>query len=174
MGMYTGIRFKGYVKKEFREDFEHIALAGEWDKSHDPIFNLFGKLSRSSFIPCGCLSYMPDCWEKDYINEKGEKEPEFDSDKNKPLEQVKYFKKIPTDGFDRTWNKNTGYWTFQCSLKNYELEIETWICLLPYFIESIEHLEYYYEENSYSQQYDFVDGKVICIDKMFIKYQEEY
>ncbi len=31
MGMYTGIRFKGYVKSKFRDDFEKIALNGEWD-----------------------------------------------------------------------------------------------------------------------------------------------
>ena len=29
MGMYTGIRFKGYVKSNFRDDFEKIALNGE-------------------------------------------------------------------------------------------------------------------------------------------------
>lgn len=29
MGMYTGLRFKGYVKAKYRRDFEDIALYGE-------------------------------------------------------------------------------------------------------------------------------------------------
>ena len=34
MGVYTGIRFKGYVKSNFRDDFEKIALNGEWENSN--------------------------------------------------------------------------------------------------------------------------------------------
>ena len=30
MGMYTGLRFKGTVKKEFRDSFEDIAMNGNW------------------------------------------------------------------------------------------------------------------------------------------------
>ena len=60
MGMYTGIRFKGYVKPEFRKNFKNIALNGEWDESNDEKFKEFGKLGRASFIPCGMLCYMPD------------------------------------------------------------------------------------------------------------------
>lgn len=88
MGMYTGIRFKGYVKPEFRADFASIALNGEWEKSHDPVLKEFGEIGRASFIPCGALAYMPDSWES------GDE---------------------ATDGFERTWDPETGYWTFQCS-----------------------------------------------------------
>ena len=160
MGMYTGIRFKGYVKKEFRDTFEDIAMKGDWDKSNDEVFSNFGKLGRSGFIPCGSLSYMPDKWETDYINEQGEKEIDF----------ANYYKQVATDGFKRSYNKETGYWTFQCSLKNYEDEIEQWFEILPYFIESIEHLEYFYEEWNYSSRYDFVDNKIQEVDDRFIKY----
>ncbi len=141
MGMYTGIRFKGYVKPKFRNGFDIIALNGDWDKHPDSIFNDFGSVYRSSFIPCGSLSYMPDEWDDN-------------------------------EDFARTWNPETGYWTFDCSLKNYEGEIQQWLAMLPYFIDSIEHLEYYYEEDTHSQRYDFIAGSIYCVDEKFIEYNE--
>jgi len=143
MGNYTGIRFKGYVKEYLRDEFEIIALEGDWDKSENSVFNRFGEVRRASFIPCGSLSYMPDEWEED------EKD---------------------TDGFNRTWNKETGYWTFQCSLKNYEDTIEKWFEIVPYFIERIEHLEYFYESWTYSKQYDLIDNELVMINEKFEKY----
>ena len=143
MGDYTGVRFKGYVKSQFRDNFEKIAMDGDWELFNDEILNSFGSISRASFIPCGCLSYMPDEWESEPYD--------------------KY-------GFERTWNKETGYWTFQCSLKNYNDTIEEWFKILPYFIENIEHLEKYYEGWKYSKQYDIVNGKVKLINNEFIKY----
>lgn len=160
MGMYTGIRFKGYVKPEFREEFESIAVNGEWENSNDEVFKKFGEIGRSHFIPCGSLSYMPDEWEKYDDTLKEYSDEWFKSRKD-------------TDGFNRTWNKETGYWTFQCSLKNYEDEIEEWFKIVPYFIERIEHLEYFYEEWSYSYKYDLINEEVKLIDDKFIKYQEE-
>lgn len=159
MGMYTGIRFKGYVKPEFREDFENIALNGEWESSRDSILQSFSSFYRASFIPCGSLSYMPDEWEEHDNRYKEYSWEWFDSAKD-------------AGGFNRTWNKETGYWTFQCSLKNYESEIEAWFDILPYFIEKIEHLEYFYEEFEYSRKYDLVDGKIVCVNDEFIKYND--
>lgn len=144
MGMYTGIRFKGYIKPEFREKFEAIAIDGEWENSEYELFKTFGRNRRSSFIPMGALSYMPDEWEEN---------------------------EIATDGFERAWVKDTGYWVFQCSLKNYENEIEQWLEMLPYFIEKIVHLEYFYEEMDYSKQYDIVDGEVRVINYAFKDYR---
>ena len=143
MGDYTGIRFKGYVKEEFRNEFATIALEGDWDKSNDQIFNKFSEISRASFIPCGSLAYMPDEWES---------------------------KDEATDEFGRTWNKETGHWTFQCSLKNYESTIEQWFEIIPYFIEKIEHLESYYEYWVHSKQYDLINGEVIMVNDKFEKY----
>jgi len=156
MGMYTGIRFKGYVKKDFRDSFEQIALEGDWENSNNSTFRDFGKISRSKFIPCGCLSYMPDEWEVYDESLKGT---------NKYYSSAK-----DADGFERTWNKETGYWTFQCSLKNYESEIEEWFKIVPYFIEKIEHLEYFYEEWEYSDQYNLIDGEIKLVNEEFIKY----
>lgn len=140
MGMYTGLRFKGVVKKEFRNNFGSIALNGDWKNSPYWEFSNFGNLFRSSFIPCGMLCYMPEEWDKP--NEFG----------------IKY-------------NKNTGYWTFQCSLKNYEHEIEKFFDLVPYFIESVEVAEYFYEEDEWSQLYGLVDGKMVEINNKYIKYE---
>lgn len=139
MGMYTGIRFKGIVKPEYRIGFECIAMEGDWENSSVPEFREFGEMGRSSFIPCGCLAYMPDEWDDD-------------------------------EEFERSYDKESGRWVFQCSLKNYELEIETFFCILPMFMESIEHLEYYYEEMICSQKYELIDGKVVMTNDQFIKY----
>jgi hypothetical protein len=154
MGMYTGIRFKGYVKPKYRKVFENIAMNGSWNESEDKVFKKYGQIGRSGFIPCGCLSYMPDEWESEPFDEYGDG--------------------TPTDGFERTWNEETGYWTFQCSLKNYEDEIEEWFKIIPYFIEKIEYLEYFYEEWTYSKQYDLVDDEVKLINDKFKKYGYEY
>lgn len=154
MGMYTGIRFKGYVKPEFRKEMSNIALTGDWNESTVPEFAEFGKIRRSSFIPCGALAYMPDEWEQAPYNE--------------------YHDGVPTDGFDRTYDEETGYWTFQCSLKNYEDEIESFFELIPFFIEKIEHLEYFYEEWDWSSRYDLYNGMVFKIDSHFVKYNDGY
>lgn len=149
MGMYTGVRFKGYIKPEFRESFEDIALYGEWENSFNEVFSTYGRNnSRVSFIPCGALSYMPDEWE---------------------IKLTEYIY-TATNGFNRTWDKETGYWTFQCSLKNYEETIEEWLKILPYFIEKIEHLEVYYEEWEYSKQYNIINGKIELVNEKFIRY----
>lgn len=161
MGMYTGIRFKGYVKPEFRKDFESIAKMGEWEESEIDIFKKFGQLGRASFIPCGSLAYMPDSWEKYNDNFEKYSSEWFDSARD-------------TDGFNITYDKETGYWTFQCSLKNYGSEIEQWFKIVPHFIEKINHLEYFYEEWTHSKKYDLVDGKIKCVNDKFIQYKEEY
>ena len=134
MGMYTGLRFKGYVKPEFREDFEEIAIKGEWENSKDKKFKEISKLPRASFIPCGILAYMPIEWEEDKT-------------------------------FDRKYDKKSGYWCFQCSLKNYDDEIDNFINMIPYFIESTIHIEELYEEWEDSIFYTLKDGKITRIKK---------
>ena len=142
MGMYTGIRFKGIVKEEFRNEFEDIALDGNWDISNNKIFRQFGNVSRANFIPCGVLFYMPVEWET-----------------------------VNKNGFDRAYDKDTGRWTFQCSLKNYDYTIEHFFKIVPYFIEKIEHAEVYYEEWSHSVKLELIDGKIIMTNNKFIKYE---
>lgn len=152
MGMYTGLRFKGIVKEKFRKDFALIALNGNWNESSVEEFLRFSDNARASFIPCGTLAYMPDEWEQEPYN--------------------KYGDGVATDGFVRTWDENTGYWSFQCSLKNYENTIEEFIELLPYFIESVEHCEVFYEEWRWSKKYELIDGKMKLTDYKFIEYNK--
>lgn len=156
MGMYTGIRFKGYLKPEFRENFDPIANRGEWNNSNDPILSAFGALRRAPFIPCGVLYYMPEEWEETLIDKES---------------GILTFK--DRDGFNRTWNKDTGYWAFQCSLKNYGCEIEEWFDIIPHFVEKIIHLEKFYEEWIYSERYDLINNEIKLVDDEFIKYGYE-
>lgn len=153
MGDYTGLRFKGIVKKEFRNKFEDIAINGAWKKSPDKILKEFGVVFNPS-IPNGYSSYMPDEW-KDQIFRK-----------------IKIG--IPTDGFDKTYDKGTGLWTFQCSLKNYNYSIQEFFKILPHFIESVEHLEYYFEGSKYSEKYDLIDNEIVLVNGSFICYREDY
>lgn len=62
MGIYTGLRFKGIVKKEFRENFTNIAMHGEWGESTDKRLAAFNNISRAVCIPCGSLNDIPDEW----------------------------------------------------------------------------------------------------------------
>lgn len=149
LGMYTGIRFKGYVKPEFRGGFEKIAFEGKWEKHRDPILRDFGYEDRSDRIPCGMLAYMPEEWVEWIGNYEGQE---------------------IHDGFHRQYDPKTGYWAFACSLKNYFGTIDAWIGILPHFIEKIDHLEVLYEEWEYSKQYDIVDGVTTMINDKFIKY----
>lgn len=144
MGMYTGLRFKGIVKEKFRKDFEDIALYGDWENSNNKVFRRFGNVSRSGLIPCGGLAYMPDKWEIEAFD----------------------------NNFDRTYNKNTGRWTFQCSLKNYDNTIEKFLEIVPYFIEEVEYTEVFYEEWRYSKRYELIDGKMLMTNDKFIEYNK--
>ena len=147
MGMYTGLRFKGYIKEEYREMFEPYALGKkEWEEMTEVDISEFSKLERSCMIPRGALCYMPDSWEE-----------ELRVDKDTTVEGVY----SDNDGFERQYNKETGYWAFQCSLKNYGDEIETFMkIIVPIFVEKIDHLEELYEEWEKSTLYNFVDGKL--------------
>lgn len=150
MGMYTGLRFKGVVKKEFREKLKDIALNGEWETSEDEILSKFAEIERAGFIPCGALTYMPGNWQKGPYDEYGDG--------------------AATEGFERSYDKETGIWTFQCSLKNYEGTIQEFFNIVPYFIESVEHAEVYYEESAYSTKYELKDGVMVDTDNKFIQY----
>jgi hypothetical protein len=112
MGSYTGIRCKVIIKSEYRNELGilHSELNYEWSESNIDFIREFGnKFNRSVFIPCGALCYMPDEWEYVPVDENGK--PDWEKAK-------------ATDGFDKKFDYKTGIWTFQCSLKNYNNEIE--------------------------------------------------
>lgn len=146
MGNYSIIRFKGFVKPEFCTTFSDIAVNGNWKDSVDTVFKKFGELGRSRLIPTGGDDGMPTSWKDE--------------------------RKTESQGFLLNWDSQSGYWAFQCSLKNYEDEIEHWFDILPYFIDSIEHLEYFSEGLDLSKQYDLVDGRIVKISDDFICYED--
>jgi hypothetical protein len=131
MGMYTGIIFKGIIKKELRKDFKDIAEYGKWEESNDKILYNFSKISRYRDIPCGALCYMPESWDED-VNSKNKK-----------------------------YDINTGFWSFKCSLKNYDYTIEEFFKIIPHFTEYLIYLEYLYEDWEESKYYKLEDNKII-------------
>ncbi|WP_340032549.1 hypothetical protein NSQ20_11840 [Paenibacillus sp. FSL K6-1122] len=158
MGMYTGLRCKVIVKPEFRQEFEFLnnEVQYEWTESNIDFLKEYGEYSRATFIPRGGLSYMPDCWEDVPKNENGDRD---------------WRNASPTDGFNREFNKETGLWTFQCSLKNYESTIEYFLDnVLSIVVETIIHLEYYYEEWDKSIMFELIDGQITKSVKEGIKY----
>lgn len=154
MGMYTGLRFKGYVKEEYRQMIQEINGDGEWSEfiKQFPFLKDYASQDRAEFIPRGALSYMPDSWEAGIFPNQ-----------------------IDTDGFERNIHLETGYWTFQCSLKNYNEEIEQFFSeVLPKIIDSAVHIEYFYEEWDRSIFYELKDGGIIESDQQGILYGYEY
>lgn len=140
MGMYTGLRVKVTVKAEYRQMIKAINEGADWNDFEEqfPFLTAYTKQPRAEFIPRGALSYMPSSWQA------GE-----------------YPNQVATDGFERNIDIETGYWTFQCSLKNYENEIQQFFKeVLPEIISEAEHIEYLYEEWETSVMYGFSNGEV--------------
>jgi hypothetical protein len=143
MGMYTGLRVKVIVKEEYRQMIKEINEGAKWSdfSTQYPFLLDYAKQSRAEFIPRGSLSYMPNHWETgEFPNHKA------------------------TDGFERNIDMRSGLWTFQCSLKNYEGEIEQFLSeVLPHIISEAKHIEYRYEEDDESTMYEFSEGKItVC------------
>jgi hypothetical protein len=155
MGMYTGLRFRGYIKPEYRQMIQEIL--GDYDNWQDrkhwehyieqfPFLENFATLPRASMIPFGGHAYMPDVW---------------DNKEN-----------IVTSSFKRQFDMETGYFAFSCSLKNYDDEIDTFISeVIPIMCESTDHIEEFYEEWHESNLYALKDG--LIVDAGHISYYDE-
>lgn len=138
MGMYTGLRFKGIIKPEYRTIIKGIHNDNlTWEESG--LIDDFIYDGRADFIPYGALCYMPKSW--------------------------KYDDYIPHE-----FNEETGYWSFQCSLKNYDNTIEKFLDMIGDMVDSVEFCEYYYEEWDYSSKYELKHGTMIKTDDEFIEY----
>lgn len=74
--------------------------------------------------------------------------------------------------FARTYDPKTGFWTFQCSLKDYNDTIATFLELVPYFMESVEFCEVLYEEWGWSAGYELVEGEMKETNSRFICYAD--
>lgn len=145
MSVYSSIRFKGIVKKEYRSTFKDIALNGKWEiYAFQPFLNYIEN-DRYSRIPCGFIGCVPKSWEDEYGN--------------------------ATDGFETQWNEDTGYWAFQCSLNKGDDVIDDFIDILPELMETIEHCEVMCELWTNSVFYDINKYGAIILDKT-IKYYD--
>lgn len=157
MGMYTGLRFKGIVHKDYYELFDEVVNKGTcWDELIDkfPFIEPYANEGRANMIPHGSLSYMPDDWE-----EKDGTQNEYGHDNY-----------VPTNNFDTQFNTSTGYLAFQCSLKNYQGEIEKFFeHILPIVLEESHHIEYFYEEWDCSDMYVLEKG----LEERKIEYHDE-
>lgn len=159
MGMYAGLRCKIKIKEEYVNALKELENLGyEWSKHSALEFKKFGEFDRATFIPCGCLSYMPYCWEK--LREGATSE--YDTE--------------DVDEFKRNFDEESRIWTFQCSLKNYSDEIGYFIKnIVPLITEEILHLEEYYEEWETSVIYKMDEAKKIYrIDEGYRYIDERY
>lgn len=143
--VYTGLRVKAIVKNDFRQIINEInqeeAYFSEYVERF-PFLDKFAKTKRTDMIPTGTSAYMPTGWlTEEYPNEKA------------------------TDGFERSIDMNTGLWTFQCCLKNYDNEIDVFLTeVLTNIIESAEHIERKSEEENKSIFYKYINGEISRID----------
>lgn len=147
MGMYTGLRIKVTVKKEFVSMINKINNGENWESfsTEFPFIKNFSLKERSGFIPHGVLCYMPSYWENNCYK----------------------------DGFNTTIDLKTGKWSFQCSLKNYDKEIEQFFNeVLCVIVSDTEHIEYLYELWDKSKFYKLINGKITEI-KDEIKNEEK-
>lgn len=127
MGDYTGLRFKGIVKKEYRDDIKTLLETEDYSKLKHDIFKEFTKCERYSMIPFG--------------NDIEAVESRWETNQNK-------------DGFDTKFNYETGFFSFQCCLKNYDSTIEYYLeKVVPEVYEKIIHCEYLYCYDTVSRLY---------------------
>lgn len=156
MGQKAGLRFKGYIKEQYRGEFESLGMSGGWEIGNyispssklkklfsSDRFRIFSKDSRSFFIPHGSIKDIPFS----STHENG----------------------IATDGFDLDYDEKTGYWQFQCELKNYNGTIEKFIDMVPDLCSKVEHLEYLDEDWEESRLYALGANKTYILKKEKVK-----
>lgn len=156
MGMYTGLRFKGVIKEGYREAIKEFLEEGlEWDqvKSYYPQLTpltLMAGHSRADFIPYGSMQLLE--WEE----------------KN---EYAKFGYSTPSEWL-LSFNEQTGVWTFQCSLKNYDSTIDYFLeNVASKIIEEAIHIETLYEEDRYGTFYKLENGELIRDENKKIDYR---
>lgn len=126
MGVYTGLRVKVTVKEEFRQMIKEINEGADWGEFVEQFPFL------SDYAEQERAKFIPSGASR-YMPDSWE-----------------------TDGLERNINIETGYWTFQCSLKNYNQEIQQFFKeVLPKIIDSADHIEYLNEEWDKSIMYTF-------------------
>lgn len=143
MGMYTGIRFVGMLKKDYIDDIEELIDSVDskmdWIKFAEkyPFAKEFSSLPRAQFIPFGAMTYNEDKFGTTFSN-------------------------IVTgdDGSDPYGYRET--LVFQCDFKNYDDEIECFLETVATNLCDKFVAEKWYEENAFPRVYLY-DGKDLKI-----------
>lgn len=131
MSLYTGIRFKGVVNKDYRSTFKDIALYGIWEiYDFEPFTSFWRDNDRHAAIRIKGAPFLWSKWEK-------------------------------CDDFKEGWDTESGYWSFQTMVNHGEELIDDFMNLLPELMESVEYLEILCECEDRSSIYKMQDGKLI-------------
>lgn len=128
MAMYTGLRFKAELKKEYISIFEEMLYESwTWEEisnyypNHPILKEMIGKY-KADFIPCGHVEIME--WQEE-----------------NPYGGCPFV--TPSNWLSGIKN---GVWTFQCSLTNNEKTIEHFLeKVAPEIAENILYAETFYE-----------------------------
>lgn len=147
MGMYTGVRAKLVLKDEWVPIIMQVNEGVDWAEVER---TTSGNLSKQYAIN----RLIQICREWGQVRRSG----------FIPCGGLSY---MPWESDDPEWTRRIdgNTWIFQCSLKNYENEIETFFeQYLPHMIQFVIHLEYRYEEWENSQFWELVDGKLQIVE----------
>lgn len=135
MGMYTGLRARVKIKPEFRAEITKLHEESGWENVKVPNIQRWLREHRNGFIPFGVLAYMPDDFGEPFKPRKTD-----------------YGEVEGGSEFDGEW------WTFSCSLKNYNGEIQIFIVqILANIVEEIDYCESLYEEWPWHESNDWRD-----------------
>lgn len=134
MSMYTGLRFKAKIKKEYEEALtELLESEASWEMMalwypNQSVWKEMNGVYKADFIPFGHME-IPEWLEENTMGGN----PSFT-----PYEWIRSFQ--------------NGILTFQCSLNNSQRTIEHFLeKVVPILCEEIIHIETYYEGDSMSK-----------------------
>jgi hypothetical protein len=131
MGMYTGLRCKVVIKPEYRDEIKRMDEL-DYEWSESNIDFL------KEYSTYSRATFIP-CGALSYMPDEWEESTDF----------------------NRNFDFETGVWTFQCSLKNYDNTIEHFLhFILTKLISEIIHLEKYYETSDYGILYELQEGNI--------------
>lgn len=123
MGMYTDLRARLTIKEEFRPVIAELMDLNEYRSWQD----VAGMFPQYPF-----LAEWAKIWRCDFI----------------PFGALSY---MPWEADDPEWKRSfkDGVWVFQCSLKNYEEEIQKFVAtVLPHIVETCHELYSLYENDA--------------------------
>lgn len=141
MGMYTGLRINGTIKPEYRQDIRLLVVVG-WESAWETLAEFKTVYKDLASRPrCNMIPFGALSYMPDSWREHS-----------------------------HSYDNSTGKWSFSCSLKNYNSEIQAFLKMVPEIFEELEFCEYYYEEWDTSKIFVLENGELI--EKTGIVYDE--